>query len=162
MLTSGTLHGLQELIASILAKDRPKNGTYFTPRVPKMAVYGSFISAPLGHVLITLLQKAFAGRTSTKAKVLQILVSNFIVCLFPSLSEPCLLIVRIGLSYSKHSLSCLHGFHCRCPYPPPSARNCHCRPHANNEGFMVHFPSCALVCAEVSSTACLGPILQLD
>ncbi len=44
-----------------------------------MAVYGAFISAPLGHVLISLLQKLFAGRTSLKAKILQILVSNLIV-----------------------------------------------------------------------------------
>ncbi|KAF8454357.1 hypothetical protein BGX38DRAFT_1267949 [Terfezia claveryi] len=79
MITSGTLHGLQELIASIIARDRPKHGTYLTPRVPKMALYGSIISAPLGHILVTLLQKAFAGRTSTKAKVLQIIVSNLIV-----------------------------------------------------------------------------------
>ncbi|KAF8425193.1 hypothetical protein EV426DRAFT_632526 [Tirmania nivea] len=79
MITSGTLHGLQELLASIIAKDRPRNGTYLTTRVPNMALYGSLISAPLGHVLVTLLQKAFAGKTSTKAKVLQIIVSNLIV-----------------------------------------------------------------------------------
>lgn len=79
MLTSGTLHGLQELLASIIAKDRAKNGTYFTTRVPNMALYGSIVSAPLGHILVTLLQKAFSGRTSTKSKVLQIIVSNLIV-----------------------------------------------------------------------------------
>ena len=44
-----------------------------------MAVYGAFVSAPLGHVLIKILQKLFAGRTSLKAKILQILVSNLIV-----------------------------------------------------------------------------------
>lgn len=80
MLTSGTLSALQELLASWIAKDRNKNGHYFTTRVPKMAVYGAFISAPLGHVLISILQKMFAGRTSLKAKILQILVSNLIVC----------------------------------------------------------------------------------
>lgn len=79
MLTSGTLHGLQEILASVIAKDRPRHGSYISPRVPKMALYGSVVSAPLGHVLVTLLQKAFAGRTSTKAKVLQIIVSNLIV-----------------------------------------------------------------------------------
>jgi hypothetical protein len=79
MLTSGTLSALQEIIASWIAKDRAKNGTYFTARVPKMAVYGAFISAPLGHVLISILQKVFAGRTSLKAKILQIIVSNLIV-----------------------------------------------------------------------------------
>jgi hypothetical protein len=45
-----------------------------------MAAYGAFISAPLGHVLIGILQKMFAGRTSLKAKILQILVSNLVVC----------------------------------------------------------------------------------
>ena len=80
MLTSGTLSALQELLASWIAKDRNKSGHYFTNRVPKMAAYGAFISAPLGHVLISILQKIFAGRTSLKAKVLQILVSNLVVC----------------------------------------------------------------------------------
>jgi hypothetical protein len=80
MLTSGTLAGLQEILASWIAKDRSQNGHYFTSRVPKMAAYGAFISAPLGHVLISILQKVFSGRTSVKAKILQILVSNLIVC----------------------------------------------------------------------------------
>jgi len=79
MLTSGTLSALQEVLASYIAKDKSKHGHYLTPRVPKMALYGAFISAPLGHLLISLLQKAFSGRTSVKAKVLQILVSNLIV-----------------------------------------------------------------------------------
>jgi hypothetical protein len=81
MLTTGTLSGLQELLASWIAKDRNVHGNYFTSRVPKMAVYGAFISAPLGHVLIGILQRMFAGRTSLKAKILQILVSNLIVCI---------------------------------------------------------------------------------
>ena len=81
MLTSGTLAGLQEFIASWLAHDVSKHGHYFSSRVPKMVLYGMFISAPLGHVLVGILQKVFAGRTSLKAKVLQILASNLIVCL---------------------------------------------------------------------------------
>jgi len=79
MLTSGTLSGLQEFLASWIAKDRNKDGSYLTARVPKMAAYGAFISAPMGHILISILQRAFAGRTSLKAKVLQILASNLIV-----------------------------------------------------------------------------------
>lgn len=79
MLTSGTLAGLQEFLASWIAHDRSKAGNYFTSRVPKMAIYGAFISAPLGHVLISILQKIFQGRKSLKAKILQILVSNLIV-----------------------------------------------------------------------------------
>ncbi|CAG8973199.1 hypothetical protein HYALB_00006368 [Hymenoscyphus albidus] len=79
MLTSGVLSGLQEILASWIAKDRNKNGHYFTARVPKMAAFGAFISAPLGHVLISILQKLFKGRTSLKAKILQILVSNLVM-----------------------------------------------------------------------------------
>lgn len=79
MLTSGTLSALQELLASWIAHDRNRNGHYFTSRVPKMAIYGAFVAAPTGHFLIWLLQKVFAGRTSLKAKILQILVSNLIV-----------------------------------------------------------------------------------
>ncbi|KAI5238787.1 hypothetical protein E4T43_07184 [Aureobasidium subglaciale] len=79
MITSGSLSGAQEILASWIAKDRNKNGHYFTSRVPKMALYGAFVSAPLGHILINILQKAFAGRTSAKAKILQILASNLIV-----------------------------------------------------------------------------------
>lgn len=84
MLTAGTLAGLQELLASWLAKDRNKHGNYFTARVPKMAAYGALISAPLGHFLIWCLQKTFKGRTSLRAKILQILVSNLIVRFPPS------------------------------------------------------------------------------
>ncbi|OTA66811.1 integral membrane protein [Hypoxylon sp. EC38] len=79
MLTAGTLAGLQEFLASWLAKDRNKHGNYFTARVPKMAAYGALVSAPLGHFLIWCLQKAFKGRTSLRAKIVQILVSNLVV-----------------------------------------------------------------------------------
>ncbi|KAL2262110.1 hypothetical protein VTK26DRAFT_2435 [Humicola hyalothermophila] len=79
MLTAGTLLGGQELLASWLAKDRNKHGNYFTSRVPKMAVYGALISAPLGHFLIWLMQRIFSGRTSLRAKVMQILFSNLII-----------------------------------------------------------------------------------
>ncbi|EAQ88921.1 hypothetical protein CHGG_05540 [Chaetomium globosum CBS 148.51] len=79
MLTAGTLAGSQELIASWLAKDRNKHSNYFTSRVPKMAAYGALVSAPLGHFLIWLLQKIFSGRTSLRAKILQILFSNLVI-----------------------------------------------------------------------------------
>lgn len=79
MLTSGVLSALQELLASWIAHDISKHGHYFSSRVPKMALYGMFISAPLGHLLISILQKVFAGRKSLKAKILQIIASNLIV-----------------------------------------------------------------------------------
>ncbi|KAL9096990.1 MAG: hypothetical protein Q9165_000954 [Trypethelium subeluteriae] len=79
MLTSGTLAALQEVLASWIANDRNREGHYFTSRIPKMAIYGALVSAPLGHVLISILQRLFAGRTSVRAKILQIIVSNLIV-----------------------------------------------------------------------------------
>jgi hypothetical protein len=79
MLTSGTLSALQELLASWLAHDKSKHGHYFSSRIPKMAAYGALVSAPMGHVLIGMLQWVFAGRTSLRAKILQILTSNLVV-----------------------------------------------------------------------------------
>ena len=79
MLTSGSLAALQEVLASYIARDGGKHGHYLNSRVPKMAAYGAFVSAPLGHVLIAVLQRLFKNRTSLTAKVLQILVSNLIV-----------------------------------------------------------------------------------
>lgn len=79
MLTSGTLSGLQELLASWIAQDRNRNGNFFTSRVPKMAVYGALISAPMGHFMVKLLHFLFSNRTSLRAKILEILFSNLIV-----------------------------------------------------------------------------------
>ncbi|KFY05698.1 hypothetical protein V492_08351 [Pseudogymnoascus sp. VKM F-4246] len=79
MLTSGSLGGLQELLAAYIAKDRNRHGHYFTKKVPLMAANGAFIMAPVGHVLISILQKIFANRTSLKAKILQILFSNLFI-----------------------------------------------------------------------------------
>ena len=79
MLTSGGLAGLQELIASWLAHDRSKHGHYFSSRVPKMMAYGALVSAPLGHALIGVLQWLFSNRSSLKAKIFQIIISNLIV-----------------------------------------------------------------------------------
>lgn len=79
MITSGSLAGVQEYLASYIANDKNKDGGYFTSRVAKMTLYGAFISAPMSHVLTNMLQWIFAGKTSVRAKVAQILVSNLVV-----------------------------------------------------------------------------------
>ncbi|KAI5293034.1 hypothetical protein KEM52_005877 [Ascosphaera acerosa] len=79
MFTSGFLSALQEFIASVAANDKSKHGNFLNARVPKMAMYGAFVSAPLGHLLIGILQRMFRGKTSIKAKIWQILVSNLII-----------------------------------------------------------------------------------
>lgn len=45
----------------------------------KMAIYGFLVSAPIGHVLIGILQRAFAGKTGTGAKITQLLANNLLV-----------------------------------------------------------------------------------
>jgi peroxisomal membrane protein 2 len=45
----------------------------------KMFIYGFLVSAPLGHLLLNAQQRVFAGRTSGKAKLAQILSSNLII-----------------------------------------------------------------------------------
>jgi hypothetical protein len=151
MLTSGSLAALQELLASWIAHDRSKHGNYFSSRIPKMAIYGAFISAPLGHVMITILQKMFRGTTSLKAKILQILVSNLIVRFrVPSL--------RLLANYSnpdlpnpEYRLSRINGYHCWRPYLPSSPSHCSSRLHACHEGQLDYVSPCACLCASFPS-----------
>ncbi|ODV90821.1 hypothetical protein CANCADRAFT_24497 [Tortispora caseinolytica NRRL Y-17796] len=77
MITSAILSSLGEILATYLTG--PKNAPIITPRVPAMAAYGGLIASPLGHVLIGLLQGAFAGKTSAGAKIAQIITSNLTV-----------------------------------------------------------------------------------
>lgn len=46
-----------------------------------MAIYGAFIAAPLNHVLVGRLQKVFAGKTTLKDRLLQILANS--ICIAP-------------------------------------------------------------------------------
>lgn len=128
MLTSGVLSGLQELLASWIAHDVGKHGHYFSSRIPKMSLYGMFISAPLGHLLIGILQKIFAGRTSLKAKILQILVSNLIVRVIARIPPiPSRKIANISdfpadLPYPELHLPDLYGHYRRCAHHSPGPR----------------------------------------
>ncbi|BFZ64346.1 hypothetical protein YB2330_005489 [Saitoella coloradoensis] len=80
MATSATLSSLQELLASYLAGEKdPVTGSYFSTRVYKMMIYGGCVSAPMGHILVGLLQRAFRGKEGAKWKALQILASNLLV-----------------------------------------------------------------------------------
>jgi len=90
-LTSGTLSWVQEYAAGKIVGLRPKlapgEATGLPPldwvkkneRAFKLAAYGAFISAPLSHFLMGILQKTFAGATGTQAKVKMILASNLFV-----------------------------------------------------------------------------------
>ncbi|KAG1749856.1 uncharacterized protein EDB91DRAFT_1047018 [Suillus paluster] len=91
-LTSGTFSFLQEVIGSNVAGLPPpqisKNAAPLTKALAraridskaiKMAMYGFFVSAPMGHLLVGLLQKAFAGKTGLKARLGQLLASNLLI-----------------------------------------------------------------------------------
>jgi hypothetical protein len=91
-LTTGSLVFLQEVLGAHLARVPVKRPSKHAPayehvaararvdaKAVKMFLYGLLVSAPLGHVLVGALQRAFAGRTDSRAKLLQILASNLIV-----------------------------------------------------------------------------------
>jgi len=88
-ITSGTLSFIQEIAAGYLAGTPPPaiKKTGLPPvdfikrnqRAFKLAAYGFFISAPLSHSLMGVLQRAFAGQTGTRAKVGMIVASNVLV-----------------------------------------------------------------------------------
>ncbi|KAL1748562.1 hypothetical protein HDZ31DRAFT_29343 [Schizophyllum fasciatum] len=91
-LTTATLCFLQEVLGSALAGVPPKKTAPDAPplaralaaahvdaKAAKMALYGLLVSAPLGHVLVGLLQRAFRGRAGLGARVGQILASNLLV-----------------------------------------------------------------------------------
>lgn len=48
-------------------------------RAIKMFIYGAAVSAPLGHVMTGALQRAFAGKTTPKDKIAQIVTSSLTV-----------------------------------------------------------------------------------
>ncbi|KLO13920.1 hypothetical protein SCHPADRAFT_873297 [Schizopora paradoxa] len=91
-ITAGTLCFIQEILASHLAREPrpapPKDAPILEhvltaakvdSKALKMGIYGSCVSAPLGHYLVGRLQSAFAGKTGTGAKIAQILCSNLLV-----------------------------------------------------------------------------------
>lgn len=75
-------------IAGVPPKRAPKTAPFlfrllaqyhFDAKALKMALYGFFVSAPLSHVLVGALQRAFAGKTGLSARIGQILASNLLV-----------------------------------------------------------------------------------
>ncbi|KAJ7357227.1 hypothetical protein DFH08DRAFT_851374 [Mycena albidolilacea] len=91
-ITTASLCFLQEVLGSNIAKMPVKRPARDAPvlvhllarshvdmRAVKMAIYGFLVSAPISHFLVGLLQKAFAGKTGTGAKIGQIVASNLLV-----------------------------------------------------------------------------------
>lgn len=74
------LGGLEELVASWLAGDLNRFGRYFTARCLKMVLYRSLATAFASQGLGWVLRKVFEGHISNTARLLQVLLSNTIVC----------------------------------------------------------------------------------
>ncbi|GAA5969297.1 hypothetical protein JCM11641_007542 [Rhodosporidiobolus odoratus] len=90
--TSGSLSVLSEIIAGHVAGSPPpplsaKEKTGFLPldllkqnhKAVKLGLYGFVVSGPLGHTLLSILQRAFKGKTSARAKLLMIICSNLFI-----------------------------------------------------------------------------------
>ena len=87
----GILCFLQEVLGSNLsgtpanvskgasAMVRSLQSVHLNAKAIKMAIYGFLVSAPISHLLVGILQKAFAGKTSPRARVMQILANNLFV-----------------------------------------------------------------------------------
>jgi hypothetical protein len=163
MLTSGGLSGLQEFLASWIAHDKNKSGNYFTSRVPKMALYGAFISAPLGHVLINMLQWFFQGKTSVRAKVMQILASNLIVR-FRQRHDPAvqtkLMTFPVDRAYPEQRVSHFDGNHRRSPHSAPGPSHGQSWLLARYEGQLDHVAHLLGLRPAVPPTRNVGSVLQ--
>jgi len=91
-ITTATFCFLQEVLGSTIAgvpaqrpaKDAPSilhilAALNIDLKALKMAIYGFLVSAPMGHYLTGALQKAFAGKTGTGAKIGQILANSLLI-----------------------------------------------------------------------------------
>ncbi|KAI0734505.1 hypothetical protein C8Q72DRAFT_873040 [Fomitopsis betulina] len=91
-VTSGVLQLFQEVLAThfagVPARKVPKDAPLYAhalarakieSKAPKMTLYGMLVSAPIGHVLVGVTQRLFAGKTGLSAKIGQLLVANLVV-----------------------------------------------------------------------------------
>ncbi|KAJ7071159.1 hypothetical protein C8F01DRAFT_1109356 [Mycena amicta] len=89
-ITTGVLCFLQEVLGSNIAglPARPPKHPFLLHvlakhhvdlKAAKMFIYGALISAPISHYLMGLLQRTFAGKTGTGAKVGQLLATSLLI-----------------------------------------------------------------------------------
>jgi hypothetical protein len=74
--TSGTLYGLQELIAVLATKSYSKESI---SKAIRMSAYGFFVSGPLGHFLYSFMEKLFEKKQGSHVGVLKLLFSNLVI-----------------------------------------------------------------------------------
>ncbi|TPX55018.1 hypothetical protein SeMB42_g00061 [Synchytrium endobioticum] len=89
-ITSGTILATQEFLSSALIGHSAR---LLVDRTIQMYLYGLLVAAPLGHVLTTIQQKAFAGKTGLRWLLLQSLSGGLIIS--PIQNSVCLLYMSI-------------------------------------------------------------------
>lgn len=122
--SAGTFCFLQEVIGSNAAglppPQIPKDAAPLTKALAraridskaiKMALYGFFVSAPMGHFLVGTLQKAFAGKTGLKARLGQLLASNLLISPINALGAQSLLVSFVLALRLISSVLGLYGCH---------------------------------------------------
>lgn len=105
MLTTAGLYGLEELVASWLANDKGLNGSYFTPRVLQMAVYGALIHVLLRGAMEWFLRVCFSGHTGLTSQALQILITNLLIIPFLNI----LYLVFTAMAVDAHAYRQVRG-----------------------------------------------------
>ena len=90
-LTSALLQFASDAVANQLAGVRPAAGKGASATAQALAVvradatslklglYGALVAGPLGHLLSSALARAFAGRTSARARLGMLLANNLLV-----------------------------------------------------------------------------------
>ncbi|KAI1793951.1 hypothetical protein LXA43DRAFT_1092310 [Ganoderma leucocontextum] len=123
-ITGAFLQFFQEILASHIAGVPPPRVAKDAPllvhilaraqvsgKAFKMAAYGALVSAPVSHVLINTLQKAFAGQTGLRGRVGMLLASQLIVApaqIFSYLT--CMAIINGAMSVDEVAKTVRAGF----------------------------------------------------
>ncbi|KAL3461175.1 hypothetical protein BJX64DRAFT_261452 [Aspergillus heterothallicus] len=79
MAVAIALSGGEEYLASRLAKDRDRNGRFFTSRVPKQAIFGSLWFIPLNRWLLRATQRLFGTHTDPVSRLCSIIFGMLVV-----------------------------------------------------------------------------------
>ncbi|KAH8693663.1 hypothetical protein BGW36DRAFT_409317 [Talaromyces proteolyticus] len=79
MATAAVRSAGEEFMASYLAKDRGKDGRFFTSRIPKQAAYGSLVHIPITNWLLKGTRHIFRDRTTPASRLLAILFGLLVV-----------------------------------------------------------------------------------
>jgi hypothetical protein len=79
LAVAAAVSGAEEYLAAGLAKDRNKQGRFFTHRILNYAVFGSLVYLPFNYWLLKATQYLFCGHTGPVARFFGILFGLLVV-----------------------------------------------------------------------------------